>query len=317
MHDPETIRNELELVRRHDIEEYEAELGRAREGMARLEDRSRLITKRLQETAREHNVDLAALHAVHGDEDEVLAGYLEEIRPRLLDRPSSVEADLQIKAMYAPALDAAGVERAEPIGALMLAPDGSHFEGLEGERGNPWLTPTSGSGLIHIGQTFSGSGTGSGCWGVGYIYSPDVANVYYLYTPPKTGILSVQTWTILHGFWVARADDGCFTCKNAKAYARMQVSTVQNKIWQDGDSFTICDIDSGNVDTYGNLDKGIHLYTSRPVLSGSPVTIRVSVVVGTMAKGSGSYAEVDFKSKAKSGAELNYIWTPCVVVSYV
>ena len=174
-----------------------------------------------------------------------------------------------------------------------------------------------GSGRIHIGQSYSGAGTGSGCWGVGYIYSPDVAHVYFNYTPSKTGILAIQAWTILHGFYIARANDGCFTCKMAKAYARMWMATHQNGVWQGGDEFKICDIDADNVDTYAIVDKGIHLNTTRPVLSGAPIIIRVSVTIGTLAKGSGSYAEVDFKSKAKNGSELNYIWIPCVVVSQV
>ncbi len=114
----------------------------------------------------------------------------------------------------------------------------------------------------------------------------------------------------------AKANDGCFTCKMAKAYATMSIATHQIGVWQTGDEFKICDIDADNVDTYGIIDKGVHLNTTRPVLGGAPVVIRVSVVVGTLAKGSGSYAEVDFKSKSKSGGELNYIWIPCVVASY-
>ncbi len=315
MNNPEAIAEEFDRIRNGDIEEYEAELAAAQDAAARIEERSKVMTGRLRKVAKEHELDLATLHSVHGDEDEHLSRYLAEIRPELLDRPSGVQSDLRVKAMYAPALDAAPVERVEPIGSLLLAPDIEHFAGMQGERGNPWLIPND-SGRLHIGQKYSGAGTGSGCWGVGYIYSPDVAHVYFSYTPPKTGILSIQAWTVLHGFYVAKANDGCFTCKMAKAYATMSIATHQIGVWQTGDEFKICDIDADNVDTYGIIDKGVHLNTTRPVLGGAPVVIRVSVVVGTLAKGSGSYAEVDFKSKSKSGGELNYIWIPCVVASY-
>ena len=318
MRNPEAIKEEFELLKEHDIKEYEAELSAARKSISRIEERSKVISRRIQSIAKENNIDLAKLHSVHDDEDTLLSEYLSEIRPKLVDRPSLFQSDLRIKAMYAPALDSSPVKRAEPLGSLLLAPDTKHFENMEGERGNPWLAPSGGdAGRIHIGQSFSGSGTGSGCWGVGYIYSPDVANVYFYYTPPKTGILSIQAWTILHGFYIAKANDGCFTCKSAKAFAKIRIGTHQNGVWQDGEEFKICDIDDDNVDTYAVVDKGIHLNTKRPVLSNAPVMIRVSVTVGTMAKGSGSYAEVDFKTKAKKGGELNYIWVPCVVVSYV
>lgn len=314
MENIDIIQEEFDRIRKHDIDEYEAELAAAKEATARLKERSKVMTGRLREVAKEYKVDLAALHSVHGDEDEHLSGYLAEIRPKLFDRPSPVQSDLRIKAMYAPALDAAPVERAELLGSLLLAPSMKHFEGIEGDRGNPWLLP-DGSGRIHIGQWYSGAGTGSGCWGIGYIYSPDVAHVYFYYTPSKTGIQAIQAWTVLHGFYIAKANDGCFTCKMAKAYATMSIATHQNGVWQVGDEFKICDIDADNIDTYGIIDKGIHLNTTRTVLSNAPVIIRVSVTVGTLAKGSGSYAEVDFKSKAKNGSELNYIWIPCVVVS--
>jgi hypothetical protein len=316
---PKKIEEEFEAVKRRDIDEYESKLTAAREATTRMKERSKVITKRLRDVAKKNKIDLAVLHSVHNDEDEYFSRYLEEIRPKLMDRPSQVQSDLRIKAKYAPILDGDGYDRAEILGSLLLAPDTSLFEGMEGERGNPWLAPKpESSARVHIGQKYTGAGTGSGCWGIGYIYSPYTAHVYFYYTPTKTGTLNIQAWTVLHGFYIAYADDGCFTCKMAKVYATMWISTYQfqQTYWIKGDEYKICDIDDDNVNTYATVDEGIHLYATQLALSGAPVVIRVSIAVGTLAKGSGSHAEVDFKSKAKNGSELNYIWIPCVVVSY-
>ncbi len=311
----ETIQEEFEHLKKQDINDYEAKIEVAKEAKARSEERSKVIAKRLYRVTKKHNMDLSELHSIYDDEDEFYSKYLTEIRAKLLDRSSQAQSDLKIKAMYAPALNTSSIENVKLLGSLMLAPDIRHFEDIKGERGNPWLTPDDNE-FIHIGQKYTGSGTGSGCWNIGYIYSPDCAHIYFHYMPPKTGNIFIQAWSILHGFYIARANDGCFTCKMAKTYAKMQIDTCQNGIWQSGDSFKICDIDDDNVDTYGIIDKGILLETSRLVLSNAPVTIRVSIYVGTLAKGSGSYAEVDFKSKAKNGSELNYIRVPCVAVGY-
>jgi hypothetical protein len=292
-----------------DIRAYEEELARLRDGQTRTRERDRVMGRHLNTVAQEHGVDLGRLHEIHDGEQLWLQGYLQEIKPTLMDRPSPATQDLRAQAAYRSLLEEAGGRNAEPLGVLQLAPDVSHFDGIDGERGNPWLLPQN-TDRIHIGQYFTDSG--SGCWG-GYIYAPDNALVYFGYLPPKSGVVTFQAWIALHGFYIARADDTCFSCKSAKAYAALWMDVVQNKVLQNGPTYTIVNIDDDNVDTYGFVDKQFQLTMTAPVQSQAPVGIRVGMAVGTMARGGGSYAEVNFKDKAANGDELHYAYIPCVV----
>lgn len=305
---------EFEALRQADIQAYEAELAITREGFERARVRAGEEVERLQALARENGFDLGRLHSGDPAEDEETAARVAEMRQKLLNRPSPVQEDLRIQALYTPVVDETGGQRAELMGAVLLAPDAGDFEGIEGEQGNPWLVPTN-TDRLHIGQKYSGAGTGGGCWGIGYIYSPTVKHVYFSYTPKKSGYITAEAWIAMHGFWIAKAPcDGCFTCKETKVYASVGMASQQGKSFQYGPEHVIVDIQDDGIDKYKVVDHKMQMTTKRLVYSGSPVHFRISAVVGTRAKGSGSYAEVNFKDKASNGKELNYIYVPCVVV---
>ncbi len=304
---PEEVMSEFEHVRQHHIETYEAKIQAIREGTRRMREQERHRAEVFEAGAAEIGIDLDRLRALHQEDEDYIESYLNEIRPPLANRPGTEEYDQRGIELYAAAhRQTPGVEWAQHIGSYLLAPRVEDFEGIEGEVGNPYLFPKDISRL-HIGQWFKGSG--SGCFG-GIIYSPSTAVAVFSYVPPKTGILRIKAYPILRGFYIVRADDGCWDCKDAKVWASLGITTFQNGYYMSPNDTVLIDYDEGNIDLYGVFDECKPIEFSRIVLAQAPLIIQVDLTIGTSASGGGSYAEVNFKTGA------NYFQVACAAVDY-
>jgi hypothetical protein len=304
----EEIRAEFERLRQQDIERYEAEVVTNEEASRRLREQQRHRAEQFEALAREYGVDLGRLQAMHDREAEYIERYLAEIRPPLVNRESLEPVEREGQAFYAEAARATpGKAWAELDGVYVLAPRVEDFEDIPGRIHNPWLLP-DGTDKLYVGQKWTGSG--SGCWG-GYIYAPTTVTASFHYTPPTTGNLLITAQSVLHGFYIVRADDGCWDCKSARAWAGTWITTIQNNYYQYSKADVLVDYDDDNIDKYGIFDEWRPLECYRLVQSNNPLYIKVSFSAGVLARGGGSYAEVNFKTGA------NYIYLPCVTVQYV
>ena len=120
----ESVQEEFERIRQQDIEAYEAELKAIKQGENRLLQRQKIVNAGISAVAKEYGVDLRKLHTINEQEERDITAYIEEVRAGFLTRTSPVTEDLRTKAMYQPALEQAGIDRAEFVGMYLLAPEG-------------------------------------------------------------------------------------------------------------------------------------------------------------------------------------------------
>jgi hypothetical protein len=290
-----SIREEFERVRRVEIEAYEAKLKlRSQHSQQKLE-RERLVREQTSAIAKRYGLDVSLLQGIHEREAKELAPFLEEFRPALANRQVTRGIDDQVQVKYGQVFERLKANKAEFVGAYLLAPKIADFEGISGERGNPWLFPADPK-AIRVGM--SDTGDGSGCWG-GWVWAPlEVHTSTFSFVPDKDGLVKIQPLILPHGFYIVKADDTCFSCKSAHVHASVELSTVQDGIWAYGQQpAVLVDREGDNIFEQATIDQAVlSMSCERVVIQKRPVYIYVKFYIGVQARGGGSYAEVNFKT---------------------
>jgi hypothetical protein len=284
---------EFERIRKHDVEAYETNLKLKLERMHRRHARERHLGQQIDAVVKQYGGDLRALHAIHQKEEKELGPFVREIRAPLANRHVPARFDDHTLTTYSDSVERLEAGRAEFVGAYSLAPRKEDFEDVPGESGNPWLFPSTPQ-VIKIGSKDLGSG--SGCWG-GWVWAPcPIYTSVFGFVPDKPGIIRVEPLIFAHGFYIVKSDDTCVSCKSAQVYASIGMSVTQQQIETRSSNAVLVDSGSDNIYDEGTIDQLVSVQCDRVVAENEPVLIKVDVTCAALARGGGSYAEVNFKT---------------------
>jgi len=115
-----------------------------------------------------------------------------------------------------------------------------------------------------------------------------------MFVPDQTGSWWLDIYAEAHGFYVLRADDRWYNCKNARASVGVSVDVNQYGYWHGEQQTQLLDREDDNISLYELLDLPIGLAHSTPLRAGDPVCVALTLTIDAFALGSGSIAEVNF-----------------------
>ena len=178
-----------------------------------------------------------------------------------------------------------------PYYSKQYASDGTvHAEGYGIEDLDPWVKST---------------GSGSG-WGGAEDFQVTIDR-WFVFTPRNAGTYSMSALQPFNGFYIVKADDGLFTSKEARAIISNTIQAYQY-FWHAPSNFRLFFLEDDNIDTYGRVD----IVYSRPCRAfftgGDPAFVLVTQRLICYARGSGSYAELNF-----SDGEANVLHAPYLI----
>ncbi len=303
--------NEFQELKAATIQEFEEEL----EGWKKLQ--KRLKPKRLERVKRFHGCLEAAmaesgietkvverLRQYHDQESKELQQQLAELRAGIRDD----DPDLMNRAHRQLHFNLARLQHVEKrkqafcIDAHVVAgPDmlqelkksGGYLNPPPGVKQNPYANSTK-PDTLKLKASHSGSGSGMGAYGKPF---PVWGFFYFYYVPPAdTGVVTATLDMFYYGFWLVKADDGCWDNKDASAsldvWMRWQQGpyvspwTKHPFMWAAGDNIYFYKVHIGEIDSYSRQ--------IGPLLGGHPVWITVAVGLEVDARGGGSHAEINY-----------------------
>lgn len=304
------LEEEFRRVREKTIAEYEHGLERFRAEEAVIADKSRRYSDDVKRLLTENGVNaeelFESLARTWKGQEEELDGYLAETRPALMEAEPDEGERAREEAAQSLLVAGSGWGEAHLIGADVLAPDKESIGGIEGDIGNPgtWMYPP---GAKEVKLKDVSTGSGSGCVGRA-VPVPVEATWWYTWRPPQKGNYVFWAGARWHGFYFITADDGCFSCKSASLSARASIRVHQHW-WRGERAISIAQHGSQHIHKSSHLG-GSKTWKSYEYLDTSPVLVKAKVSLLAQAKGSGSYAEINFKDG--KGA---YISAPTILVS--
>jgi hypothetical protein len=288
MQDDRDLAAQFQHLQTEAIEQYERELSEHREDRARLDELRRSAERRREQTLTSAGFDLEQLRGFEKDDAETLERTLREMRPKLVDRPPQSKHAAQLRQLYYEVPHPHGVA-VPPYAATLLAPDGTSLEGNPGERGNPSVLPFFPERIkIKAGPS---QGEGSGCWsGISHAVS---ALMWFTFVPADTYVYRLAAKIALHGFHVLISDDTFWSCKNAEVSASVGIDVLQYA-WHGRQDRTLLDYERENISWFALFDSLPVLEMLTPLRGGDRVWVLVDVTINASAKGSGTYAEINF-----------------------
>jgi len=149
------------------------------------------------------------------------------------------------------------------------------------------------------------------CWasGGGWWGSADItiySTFWYYFYPWANRHFTVTPHVKFRGFYILRADDKWWNSKYARVQCDVRVRAYQYN-WKSQAVHPVINHGDDNIDLNTRFDDTRHFYYSFLAGAGDLAWIRVMVRLYAYAKGSGSYAELNFAS-----GSANYLQTPHV-----
>lgn len=270
------------------VKEYDDALHQLKAQNARLEKIAKVREEQRRDFLQSIGANIDQLEKDLSKDTDELKAFLDEARPSLISRPSVQARETRENAFRAATAGEAGQLILRPYAASVMAPEASMIANIEGERGNPWVFPTN-PGQINIQRTSTGSGWG--CWAVAT--RPTEYNVYFYFVPQETARYSLTAIFAFHGFYILRSDDGIFSCKTAYVTLDTQMNAYQYAYlgWK---TFPLIDRHEDNVSEFTTYDRTNFFDYSAILKAGDPVLVIARVRLECLAKGGGSYAELNF-----------------------
>jgi len=150
-------------------------------------------------------------------------------------------------------------------------------------------------------------GSGYGCTG-GVGSNTQIVTWGFWFRPTQSRFYSVKPKFVFNGYYIAKANDKWYNCKNTKVQVSMRTRVYQYN-WKSLSSVDILNISSQNININKRLDDS--RFTNYNALLGKNdwAYIQCSVKLYVRAQGSGSYAKNDFSVGA------NKVCVPYVIVS--
>jgi hypothetical protein len=306
MQDDRDIGAQFRHLHTEAVEQYERELREHHEERARLDELRSGAESRFDQALSSAGLDLEPLRAFEREQAATAEGTLRERRPKLVDRPSQAEQGAQLRQLSYEVPHPRGFA-VPPYAATLLAPEGTSLEGNPGERGNPWLVTFSPDRIrIKAGPS---EGAGSGCWsGTSQAVS---ARIWFTFVPSDIAWYKLRAQISLYGFYVLISGDTFWTCKNAKVSVSVGIAAFQY-VWHGRQDRSLLDLEVDNLNGFSFFDSHPTLENySAPLRAQDRVWVLVDVTINASAKGSGTYAEMNF-----ADGQHNYIEPLSLVVTY-
>jgi hypothetical protein len=212
-------------------------------------------------------------------------------REEFINRKSMLLEETQQQTFYSGLLQEGNKAVLNPFATSIMASDQKLVENIAGERGNPWVFPDNPSQIKlkatgHIGG-----------WTCGQAYAgppPPVANVFFHFTPDRTGQWNFSAIFAFHGFYLLRSDDSWWNCRSAWVKVSANVKVFQYT-WQGAKSYTILNKTETNADYTRLFDSTQWLDTSAVLRAGDTAWILATITLDAMSLGSGTAAELNFQ----------------------
>ncbi len=151
------------------------------------------------------------------------------------------------------------------------------------------------------------SGGGWGCTGgVGSINS--YAEFGFWFRPTVSRFYSVRPYFQFRGFYIVRADDKWYNCKDARVIVSAETNCYQYT-WKGWNTIDVLNVGGQNINVDHRFDDNRYTYNSYLLAGGDWAYIRARVRLYAYAKGSGSYAKNDYSTGA-----ANKLCVPHVLV---
>lgn len=303
------MEEEFRRLRKSILEEYENELKRLRE---ELTTQPKEWGRREKETRRvlaESGIDVTRLDALEEAQEQLLDEFLQQVRPRFVDRAPEFDVHLRRKTVRSAFYSRFGWSRASLIGADLLAPDMESLVDIEGEVGNPGVWLYDANQVKDLQAVATGSGWG--CWAYGHVPYANKAIWWYGWIPPETGTYRFWGCVDYHGFYILNADDSWYNCKNAEVHAFTDID-VHQYFWRGKKELRIIDKGDDNISESSVLSDSKCWSFYEQLGGGDAVWIKISFAIDCDARGGGSYAELNFAT-----GKANYIDAPVMFIAQV
>lgn len=241
-----------------------------------------------------------------------------------LDIKASAQADTEIQAIEArmaelseeplPCTDFDIEKNFLPEDALVLTP--SWVASFSDDDSQDKLTETSiispqallsGGGCKNKYVWAQGAGSGIAGTGVGKIQA--WVDFGFWFKPKVSKFYSIRPLFRFRGFYIVKANDKWYNSKYAKVIASTWVNVHQYN-WKGWNHVDVLNVADDNINVNKRFDADRYMYNSYLLGGGDWAYIRCTIGLYAYARGSGSYAKLDF-----STGNANYLCVPHCYVS--
>ncbi|MGD2100425.1 MAG: hypothetical protein PVG35_22860 [Desulfobacterales bacterium] len=297
MHKMQEIEQQFRELNESIVKEYEDELYDLKKQQERRQKKLQEDEKEVRDILQSSKIDVDRLEKLEHKDANDLKKYLKDNRPKMIDRPTRLPLDFKERSVYDSISSQACSTTVKPYSASLLAPQKNLIKHVQGESGNPWILPYNPE-EINILQNSEGSGWG--CWAEGKPL-PVRWNVWFNFVPDETSVWDLIALFGFHGFYILKAHDGLFTCKEAEVFTEVKMNVYQY-FWHGWKNFNLIDKDDDNIELTKFYDSGQLFDYTTNLKAGDSTWVLVQVSVRAYASGGGSYAEINFSDGA-----ANYI----------
>ncbi|HEU4618810.1 MAG TPA: hypothetical protein VFV10_12280 [Gammaproteobacteria bacterium] len=235
----------------------------------------------------------AAMESEGRMQEAELKRFLEEFRPKALNRRPTAASDAADAAIHSAVLAESGHKVLPVFASSIFTPDRNAIDGdLDWNNGainSGWVFPDDPS-KIRIKDNYHDL---SLCWPNRWGPPPEFA-VHFTFVPATTATYELVAVLAFHGFYLLVADDGYFSCRFAqvKLTAQMNVHQYVNAGWK---SFPpLLDLKKEHAQEVTNFDRTFFFDYTAALRAGDPVVITVKGVVEAFSHGGYTHAELNF-----------------------
>jgi hypothetical protein len=281
------------------FKEFEQELLRGTELAKHNVEYQKKREKHRREILASIGADLKKFDAAMEDENRMqeaeLKRFLEEFRPKMVNRRPVGAADAANAAVQSAVLSESGHKVLPVFASSIFLPDTSVSDGgiefTEGAINSGWVFPDDPS-RIRIKDNYHDL---SLCWPNRYFPPPEFA-AHFTFVPATTSTYEVVAVMAFHGFYLLVADDGFFSCRFAqvKLTAQMNVHQYVSAGWKGFPA--LLDIKKEHAQEVTSFDRTFFLDDTASLRAGDPVVITVKGVVEAFSHGGYTHAELNFES---------------------
>lgn len=168
-------------------------------------------------------------------------------------------------------------------------------------------TLLSGGGCQNKYVWAKGAGSGIAGTGVGKIQA--WVDFGFWFKPPESRFYSIRPLFRFRGYYIVQANDKWYNSKFAKVVASIWVNVHQYN-WKGWNNVDVLNVSDDNINVNRRFDDDRYMYTSYLLGKDDWAYIRCTMGLYAYARGSGSYAKLDF-----STGNANYLCVPhCYVI---
>jgi hypothetical protein len=265
-----------------------------------LRDRANEYEKKKEEIGRmelaELGLQMEAPEHRDNEENEVAFQEIERVRREMIEMPPRAE-DFEVLGLDESVLADSNAIELPLVGRELYASSPEFLTEVDGEVGPisavPWNPHTSNPWCWARG----------GGWWSSYSYTIYSTFWFYFY-PSASRYYAVLPQVRYRGFYVLRADDKWWNSKYAQVVTDVRVRAHQYN-WKSESVYPVLNHGDDNININWRFDNDRTFYYSFLTGANDLAWIRVMVRIYAYARGSGSYAEINFAS-----GSANYLQAP-------